>query len=74
MIDVELLMDELGRAGVSVLLKVDHERTADFIGKPWTMLPSGPGLGERGLIRTDAKTLEDALDYCLGELVTCAGD
>ncbi|MGW4156879.1 hypothetical protein ACWEDF_27375 [Micromonospora chersina] len=38
MIDVELLMDELGRRQVDVLIRVDRERMAQFNGRPWTML------------------------------------
>ncbi|SOB84483.1 hypothetical protein SAMN06272789_4736 [Streptomyces sp. 1331.2] len=73
MVDIELLMDQLGRAGVTVLLKVDHERMQTGH-KPWTMVMSGPGLGERELIRTDAPTLQNCLKYCLRELSTCPGD
>ncbi|MFI2208888.1 hypothetical protein [Streptomyces sp. NPDC020141] len=73
MVDVELLMDELGRAGITVLLKVDHERMQGG-GKPWTVVLAGPGLGERELIRTDGPTLRKCLEYCLGELSTCPGD
>lgn len=72
MVDLELLMDELGRAGVTVLVKVDHERMHTGI-KPWTMVMSGPGLGERH-IRTDARDLQLCLRYCLRELSKCPGD
>ncbi|MER7219660.1 hypothetical protein ABT407_30385 [Streptomyces eurythermus] len=71
--DLELLMDELGRAGVTVLVKVDHERMQTGI-KPWTMVMSGPGLGERQHIRTDARDLQLCLRYCLRELSKCPGD
>ncbi|MCP3783176.1 hypothetical protein NLX85_07335 [Micromonospora sp. A3M-1-15] len=74
MIDVELLMDELGRRQVDVLIRVDRERMAQFNGRPWTMLLSGPGLGGRQVIRVDTRTLPDALDHCLAELATCPGD
>lgn len=73
MVDVELLMDQLGRAGVTVLLKVDHERMLTGH-KPWTMVMSGPGVGEQGLIRTDAPTLQNCLKYCLRELRKTPGD
>jgi hypothetical protein len=72
-VDVEQLMERLGRAGVTIILKVDHER-AEPGGDLWTLVMSGPGLGERGLIRTDGPSLGFCLDYGLGELRTCPGD
>ncbi|GAB3352371.1 hypothetical protein RMN56_07200 [Micromonospora halotolerans] len=74
MIDVELLMDELGRRQIDVLIRVDRERMAQFNGRPWTMPLSGPGLGGRQVIRVDTRTLPDALDHCLAELAACPGD
>jgi hypothetical protein len=74
MIDIELLMDELGRRNIDVMIRVDRERMAEFPGRPWTMLLSGPGLGGRQAIRVDTRTLPSALDHCLAELATCPGD
>lgn len=71
--DIELLMDSLGRAGVTLVIKVDHERMAEG-GRPWTVVMSGPAVGERGLIRTDSPSLQDGLDYALRELKSCPGD
>jgi hypothetical protein len=72
-VDLEHLMQHMGRAGVTMILKVDHERTKTGM-NPWTLVLSGPGLGERGLIRTDSPALEFCLEYCLNELRTCPGD
>jgi hypothetical protein len=73
MIDVELLMDQLATRGITVLIKADHERMAERR-KPWTMVLSGPALGESGLIRIDAPSLDHCLKYCLRELRGYPGD
>ena len=73
MTDIERLMEQLGLAGVSVILKVDHERMGE--GRdPWTIVLSGLGVGERQFIRTDAPSLQDCLAYGLRELRSCPGD
>ena len=71
--NLEELMERLGGSGVTMIIKVDHERMAEG-GKPWTLVMSGPGLGERGLIRTDSPSFEHAIGYGLGEIRKCPGD
>jgi hypothetical protein len=71
--DIERLTERLGAAGITVILKVDHERMVPDA-KPWTWVLSGPGTGERGLIRTDAISLQQAMEYCLRELAACPGE
>lgn len=73
MVDIEHLMKQLGRSGVTVILKVDHDRMEEEK-NPWTLVMSGPGLGERGLIRTDSPSLQHCLDYGLRELQSCPGN
>ncbi|MBY8885849.1 hypothetical protein K7472_13435 [Streptomyces sp. PTM05] len=71
--DIELLMERLGKSGVTMILKVDHERM-QAEENPWTLVMSGPGLGESSLIRTDASSLKDCLDYGLRELRSHPGE
>ncbi|MGW4399062.1 hypothetical protein ACWEHA_27575 [Amycolatopsis nivea] len=71
--DIEQLMDKLGRAGVTVILKVDDERMTEG-GKPWTLVMSGPGLGGQGFIRAEAATLDDCLEQGLKRLRAGSGD
>ncbi|MFJ4711854.1 hypothetical protein [Streptomyces sp. NPDC088785] len=61
MMDIGQLMDKLGRSGVTVILKVDDERMVEG-GEPWTLVMSGPGLGEQGFIRAESFTLDDCLE------------
>lgn len=72
-VSVRLLMERLGSVGVTTLLKVDHERMGSW-GLRWTVVMSGPGLGGRGLIRTDSTSLEAGIAYCISELSSCPGD
>lgn len=71
--DVEQFMARLGEAGITVLIKVDHERMADR-GRPWTIVMSGPGLGDEGLVRTDARSLGECLAHGISELKSRPGD
>ncbi|MFJ3640821.1 hypothetical protein ACIPRD_13800 [Streptomyces sp. NPDC090108] len=66
-INIERFMEQLGSVGVTMILKVDHERMAGG-GKPWTIVMSGPGMGEKGSIHTDSHSLEDCLEYGISEL------
>lgn len=66
-------MERIGQAGVTVILKVDHERVASR-NYPWTLVLSGPGLGEQNLIRTDAASLDDGMRYLFEELRKRPGD
>jgi hypothetical protein len=72
-VDVEQLMERLGRAGVMVILKVDEERLREC-GRPWTLVLSGPGLGGRAHIRTEAVTLRECLREGVTQLRQCPGD
>lgn len=67
------LMEDLGRRGVSVLLKVDHERFG-FGQKPWTLMVSGPGLNNSPSFHADFLSLPEALDHCLSFLRDLSGD
>ncbi|MEG8278625.1 hypothetical protein [Streptomyces sp. AHA2] len=71
--DIEQLMERLGRSGVSVILKVDDERMAEG-GEPWTLVMSGPGLGEQGLIRAESRSLSDCLEQAISRLRSRPGD
>jgi hypothetical protein len=62
-VDIEQLMERLGRSGVTVLVKIDDERVAEG-SEPWTVLLSGKGVGEQGFIRAEATSL----DACLAEV------
>ncbi|MFF4602579.1 hypothetical protein ACFY12_07465 [Streptomyces sp. NPDC001339] len=72
-INIEQLMERLGDSGVTILLKVDHERTAERR-KPWTIVMSGPSMGEGEFLHTDCHTLDNCLEYGLGELRAGPGD
>ncbi|MFD7972545.1 hypothetical protein [Streptomyces clavifer] len=71
--DIEQLMDKLGRSGVTVILKVDDERMAEG-GEPWTLVMSGPGLGEQGFIRAESCSLNDCLEQGFVRLRARPGD
>lgn len=57
---VEDLMERLGRSGVTTILKVDHERTGEGA-EPWTVVLSGPGVGDQGFVRAEDVTLSGCL-------------
>jgi hypothetical protein len=67
------LMEELGRSGVTVILKVDDERMAEG-GAPWTLVMSGPGLGAEGFIRAESSSLTDCLEQGLTRLRSRPGN
>lgn len=71
--DIEQLMDKLGRSGVTVILKMDDERMAEGR-EPWTLVMSGPGLGEQGFIRAESSTLNDCLEQGFTRLRARPGD
>ncbi|GHF82090.1 hypothetical protein FHX82_004621 [Amycolatopsis bartoniae] len=70
---VERVLLEFGSRGFSVLLKIDHERLAEGT-KPWTVLVSGPSLGEGGYVRTDAPTIEAGFRRVYEQLRKHPGD
>ncbi|MFG2715684.1 hypothetical protein ACGFX2_34880 [Streptomyces goshikiensis] len=65
--DVVRVMESLAEQGVTVLFKVDAERTRDAT-KPWTFVASGAPFREDLLVRTDAVSLEACLEICLPRL------
>lgn len=67
------LMEKLGRQGVTMILKVDQERFG-FGEKPWTIVLSGPALGELRSLHSDFHTLREALAYCLSALRSFPGE
>ena len=71
--DIEQLMERLARSGVTVILKVDDERMAEG-GESWTLVMSGPGLGEKGFIRAESENLPDCLQEGLDRLRQRPGD
>lgn len=73
LMDIEQFMDKLGRSGVTVILKVDDERMAEG-GEPWTLVMSGPGLGEQGFIRAESSSLNDCLEQGFTRLRARSGD
>lgn len=64
-------MEALAREGLTVLLKVDHERMAES-SRPWTMVVTGPRLGD-GFLRVDAPTMDEAIERCLRPVRGTAG-
>ena len=68
-VDIEELWIRLAEAGVSALLKIDHERYQER-GKYWTLLVSGPSLGEAGFVRAEESSLERCLQVGLTRLMS----
>ncbi|GAA0801681.1 hypothetical protein [Spirilliplanes yamanashiensis] len=66
-------MEELGRHGVTMLLKVDHERFGSGQ-RPWTLVLSGPGLGDLRALHADFRTFQEALEYCRDRLRGLPGE
>lgn len=58
LIDLELLLDELGRRGVSTYIKYDHGRIG-FSEDVWTVILAGREVGVD--VRVDSKSLERCL-------------
>jgi len=73
LMDIGQIMESLGRSGVTVILKVDDERLAQG-GEPWTLVMSGPGLGEQGFIRVESSCLNDCLRQGFAKLRDRSGD
>ncbi|HUN33684.1 MAG TPA: hypothetical protein VMU95_16870 [Trebonia sp.] len=68
-INLEALMVRFSASGVTIVLKADHERMLEG-GKPWTIVMSGPCMGDDGGIHTDKRTLNECLAYGISELRT----
>jgi hypothetical protein len=65
--DIEDLMRRLAEAGVTVLLKADHERLAEG-GRCWTMVISGGRLTGNGFVRAEEATAEQCVQAALQRL------
>ncbi|MFC6157077.1 hypothetical protein ACFWUU_16415 [Kribbella sp. NPDC058693] len=66
MSDIEELWTRLAAGGVSAMVKIDHERFAEG-GRPWTLLLSGPPLGD-GFVRAEEASLRRCLEVGLTRL------
>jgi uncharacterized protein (DUF302 family) len=64
---IEQLMQRLAQAGATVIIKIDHERFAEQ-GDPWTLVISGPVLGDDGFVRAEEVTLSECLKVGLTRL------
>lgn len=67
--DIEELWIRLAEAGVSALLKINHERYEER-GKYWTLLVSGPSLGEARFVRAEESSFERCLQVGLTRLMS----
>lgn len=65
--DIEELWIRLAEAGVTAMLKIDHERFAEH-GRSWTLLVSGPPLGD-GFVRAEEASLDRCLKVGLSRLI-----
>lgn len=57
--NVEQLVEKLGRSGFTVIFEVEDERMVEG-GEPWTLVMPGPGVGPEGFIRAEF-TIHDRL-------------
>jgi hypothetical protein len=64
---LEQLMQRFAQAGATAIIKVDHERFAEH-GEPWTLVISGPALGDDGFVRAEEATLAECLKVGLSRL------
>ncbi|MFV2022031.1 hypothetical protein [Micromonospora sp. LOL_023] len=64
---IEDLMERLARAGVTAIIKIDHERYAEQ-GEPWTLVISGPALGDGGFVRAEEATFAECVRVGLSRL------
>lgn len=70
---MEALMQALGARGVTVLLKIDHERVSEG-SEPWTLVLSGPGVRGGEFIRVEAATLPECIHQGVRRLREEPGD
>ncbi|MFJ5681030.1 hypothetical protein [Streptomyces sp. NPDC093097] len=71
--DIETLMERLGKTGVTVLLKVDEPATAKD-GRTWTVAMIGPALGEGNHIHLENRSLGECLKVAFEQLREYPGD
>ncbi|MGK5530897.1 hypothetical protein [Streptomyces sp. URMC 129] len=71
--NVEAIMSALAAQGITVILKIDHERVSDGT-EPWTIVMSGPGVGEGEFIRVDASSLAACVEQGVSYLREKPGD
>lgn len=65
--DLGEFMQDVGRAGVTMMIKVDSERL-ESRGKHWTVLLSGLELGGGTIVRWDFGTLEECVRAVIDKL------
>ncbi|WP_438290446.1 hypothetical protein [Streptomyces sp. HUAS TT7] len=71
--EVQQLMESLGRSGVNVLLKVDEEKMSQD-DETWTVFMSGPALGEGEYIHLERSSFDEGLSEALSKLSESPGD
>jgi hypothetical protein len=69
---IEQLMYRLAQAGATAIIKIDHDRFAAG-GEPWTLVISGPVLGDAGFVRAEEATLAECLKIGLSRLQSRGG-
>jgi hypothetical protein len=67
-VDIEQLWIRLAEAGVTAMLKIDHERLEER-GRSWTFLVSGPSLGDAGFVRVEESSLDRSIEVGLTRLM-----
>jgi hypothetical protein len=72
-VNIEGVLQALGRRGITVILKIDHERVSDE-SDPWTVVMSGPGVGEGDFIRIDAASMAECVNQAIDHLCEKPGD
>ncbi|TDC29881.1 hypothetical protein [Kribbella albertanoniae] len=71
--DLGEFMQDVGRAGFTMMLKIDHERLRDR-SKPWTVLLSAPHPGGTVVMRGDLRTLEECLRAVISHMESVLED
>lgn len=66
-LDIGEFMSDVGNAGVTMMLKIDHERTGPTA-RPWTVLLSGSVLGVPGAVRWDCRSIEECIHVAISKL------
>ncbi|MFF4935090.1 hypothetical protein ACFY2H_40545 [Streptomyces griseofuscus] len=71
--NIEALLERLGHAGVSTLIKVDELRMKEG-GDAWTISMIGPALPEGDFIRIDGPSLQHCFSVGFAQLREYPGD
>jgi hypothetical protein len=72
-LDLGEFMHDAARSGITMMLKIDHERTQSG-GKSWTVLLSGSRLGGSTVVRWDLWTLTECIQVVVETLREIPGD